>query len=114
MVNSLLSFGQSLGGAIFVPVGNTILDNSLRERLPVRAPTVDPDAIITAGATAFRDTVSPEALPGVLLAFSDSIDRVFYMAAALATAGFVAAYGMGWYDIRKKDDKHRQRDGEAG
>ncbi len=102
MANSLLTFGQSLGGAMFVPIGNTIFDNSLKARLPVRAPAVDPDAVIAAGATAFRDIVSPADLPGVLLAFSDSIDRVFYLTTGLAAATFVFAWGMGWHDIRKK------------
>ncbi len=94
VINPLLSIGQSLGGAVFVPVGNTILYGSLSERLTVRAPAVDQNLVLAAGATAFRDVVSPAALPGVLLAFSDSIDGVFYMTAALAALTFIVAYGM--------------------
>ncbi len=59
MANSLLSFGQSLGGAVFVPICNTIFDSSLHERIPARAPAVDAAAVMAAGATAFRNVVSP-------------------------------------------------------
>ncbi len=38
----------------------------------------------------------------MLLAFADSIDRVFYLTTGLAAATFLAALGMGWHDIRQK------------
>ena len=89
---------------MFVTVSNTIFSNSLRSLLPTLAPSVDPEIVIKAGATAFRTMLPPSVLPGVLLAFSNSIDRVFYMATALAALTFVASWGMGWYDIRKKKE----------
>lgn len=99
---SLLSFCQSLGGAVFLTIGNTIFANQLRRSLATDAPHADADAVIAAGATAFRRVVDPADLPGVLLAFTKGIDAVMYMTAAFAVACFAAAWGMGWVDIRRK------------
>ncbi|KAF7587425.1 hypothetical protein BBP40_007244 [Aspergillus hancockii] len=44
---------------------------------------------------------SPE-LEGLLLAYSKSLNTVFYLLVAAAVVCFAAAWGMGWVDIRKK------------
>lgn len=99
---SFLSFSQFLGVAIFLVLGNTIFHEKLKTGLAEYAPNVDAQAVIAAGATAFRPIVSPEDLPGVLLAYSKSVDSAFYLAAAAAAASFFTAWGLGWVDIRNK------------
>ena len=88
---------------MFITLANTIFGNSLREQLPVLAPGANATAVVAAGATAFRSVVAPQDLPGVILAFSNSVDRVFYMTAGLAGVGIFVCWEMGWHDIRKKD-----------
>lgn len=99
-------FCQNFAGAIFVVIGEVIFREELVKEIKKRAPSVSVDAALAAGARpqAIRALVpkgSPE-LAGVLLAFANSLDKVFYLLLACCLAGFVAAFGMGWVDTRKK------------
>lgn len=98
----LVVFSSSLGGSLFLSFSDTILTNSLRSLIPEYAPSVDAEQVVIAGATGIRAIVSPQQLGGVLLAYSKSIDRVFYLCAASSVACFIFAWGMGWKDIRTK------------
>ena len=89
---SLLMFTQFIGTAVFLVIANTIFTQSLKSELASEAPNVNAEAIIDAGATAFRQFVSPADLPGVLLAYSNSIDRVFYLVAASGVLGFATSW----------------------
>lgn len=100
---SLLTFMQTLGGAIMLTCGETIFTNSLRDTIPTYAKGVNPEAIILAGATGIRAIITdPTQLAGVLIAYSKSVDRVFYLAIGCSCACFLFSWGMGWKDIRKK------------
>ncbi|KAI1746389.1 major facilitator superfamily domain-containing protein [Xylaria scruposa] len=105
---AVLVFAQYIGPTIFLTLYNTIFSSSLTPQLHTHAPNANAQAIINAGATRFRNIVDPSDLPGVLIAYSNSIDRVYYLVAAVGAVAFVAAFGMGWKDIRKKDDKTSQ------
>jgi hypothetical protein len=72
---AFLVWAQYMGPSIFLVLYNVIFDVSLRELLPQKAPNANVPAIIAAGATRFRDVVAPNDLPGVLQAYSDSVDR---------------------------------------
>lgn len=100
---SFVVFCQSLGAAIVLALCNVILDSSLKSQLPMHAPHTDATAVIAAGATGFRSIVGPDDLPGVLVAWANSVDRVFYLVAAVAASCGIVLWGMGWQDIRKKN-----------
>lgn len=99
---SILMFTQTLSGAIFLTFADVIFSNGLKTLIPQTAPNVNPQLVIGAGATGIRDVVSAEDLPGVLTAYAKSVDRVFYMCAALGVLCMMLAFGTGWKDIRKK------------
>ncbi|KAJ5625559.1 hypothetical protein N7510_001868 [Penicillium lagena] len=99
---SVLIFAQTLSGAVFLTFANVIFDNGLRTLVPQYAPSVDPEALIAAGASGIRNVVAGNNLAGVLRAYCNSIDHVFYMAAALGVGIFASSWGMGWKDVRKK------------
>lgn len=81
---SLITFAQSLGGALGVSVGNTVLLCSLRSRAAQLAElNVDIDTVIRAGATGFRRFTSGEALTVLLDAYDHALNRVFIMACTL-------------------------------
>lgn len=105
---AFLVFCQNMSGAISVVVATTIFTQSVLSDIVRYAPSVSPDAALAAGggSGAVRALVPPGSpeLEGVLLTFSNGIDRIFYMLAGLAVAGFVFAWGMGWKDVRKKKD----------
>ncbi|KAJ4860086.1 major facilitator superfamily domain-containing protein [Trichoderma breve] len=102
VATSLVIFVQTLGTAVFLAVSNTLFDQSLVSELSVNAPNVDPTQVIAAGATGFRGHVNVEDIPGILLSYSNSIDRVFYIAAALGAVAFVTSNFLGWIDLRSK------------
>ncbi|CAI7662021.1 unnamed protein product [Penicillium glandicola] len=99
---SMLSFSQSLGQALFLTLAQAIFLNSLKSALSAYAPSEDPRAVIAAGAGAIRTAVSKDKLPGVLVAYSQGIDHVFYLATGIAICCFCVAWGMGWKTIRKR------------
>ena len=100
---------QYIGPTIFLTLYNTIFDTSLRSQLPKHAPGVNAQAVIAAGATRFRSIVKPGELLGVLVAFSNSLDNTFYLQAAAGVVAWVAAWGMGWKDIRKNKKSALER-----
>ncbi|KAI0376197.1 putative MFS multidrug transporter [Hypomontagnella monticulosa] len=101
---ALTMFSQNFGGALFLSFSETIFTNSLKTLIPEYAPSVDPQTVIDAGATGFRGSISSSALANVLLAYAQSVDRVFYLTAGASVACFIFAWGTGWVDIRKKKE----------
>jgi hypothetical protein len=97
---------QYIGPTIFLTLYNTIFDTSLKSQLREHVPDANAELIIAAGATRFRSFVSPQDLPGVLKAFSTSLDHTFYLQAAAGVVAWCAAWGMGWNKIRKSKDAH--------
>ncbi|EIT75068.1 major facilitator superfamily domain-containing protein [Aspergillus flavus] len=102
---ALMTCSQTLGGAIFLAVGQVIFAQALRVKIPQHAPAVDPETVIGAGATGFRDVVSFQDLPGVLTAYAKSVDRVFYLGVGLSVAQFVFAWGVGLKNVKKDKGK---------
>lgn len=95
---------QYIGPTIFLTLYNTIFDTSLRSQLREQAPNADAEAIIAAGATGFRSVVDPQDLHDVLKAYTNSLDTVFYLVAAVGAVSWFSAWGMGWKDIREKKE----------
>jgi hypothetical protein len=70
-------FSQILGGAIFISIGQTILNNQIGPALLKYAPEVDVKAVLAVGATGFRSVVKPESVDGVVMAYNQAITTVF-------------------------------------
>jgi hypothetical protein len=49
---------------------------------------------------------------GVLKAYNQSVNHIFYLAAAFAATTFVFSWGMGWKDIRKQKFQSHNEDTE--
>lgn len=108
---AFLMFTQNLAGSVLVVLATTIFTQSLVSEVAVHAPSVPPAAALAAGGSAsgvraLLPAGSPE-LDGLLLAFSNSVDRVFYLLVGCGVASFAAAWGMGWKDTRKKKEPEK-------
>ncbi|KAK0616757.1 major facilitator superfamily domain-containing protein [Immersiella caudata] len=103
IVMGILVFFGMLGTAVMMALANTIFNQSLRVELTrgFHSATVARD-IIEAGATGFREVVSIDNLHMVLVAYSVSISRVFYLVAAVGATSVVTSLFLGWTDVRKK------------
>jgi MFS family permease len=93
---------QSFGGAIFVTVGNTVLQNHLLDQKNAhRIPGVNIRTIIEQGTTQFRKYVSPEALPELVKLYNESLQGVFITAVPLCGLAFLCSLCMEWKSVRK-------------
>lgn len=94
---------QSLGGAVFVSVGNNILQNVLDQASAAKSlPGIDIRAVIAAGATQFRSIVPADSLPALLVAYNYALQRVFIAAIPLSGLAFIVALGLEWRSVRNK------------
>ncbi|GAP91475.2 putative efflux pump [Rosellinia necatrix] len=100
---AFMVFSQAIGPAIANTLYNVIFLESLQKEIAHHAPQANVQAIIDAGASEFRSIVSPKDINGVLIAYANSLDRIFYLAAAFAGLCGVFLWGMGWHDLRKKE-----------
>ena len=92
---------QSLGGAVFVSVGNNILQHFLDQVSTEESLSgIDIKAVIAAGATQFRSIVPAESLPAMLVAYNFALQRVFIVAIPLSGLAFIAAFGLEWRSVR--------------
>ena len=112
---AILTFSQTFGGSIFLAVAEVLLTAGLRKKIPEYAPSVNPETVISAGATGFRDVVPAKDLLSVLVAYSKAIDEVFYLCAALCVVQFFFVWGMGWKNVKqgKQEQEKKKSGGEA-
>ncbi|RDW85591.1 hypothetical protein BP5796_03916 [Coleophoma crateriformis] len=97
---SLMFFGQSLGGAIFVCIGQTIFTNSLATSL-ASVNGLDAKAIVEAGATQLRNLVPAANLAVVLVDYNNALTRSFIVALACCAVAILPALGIEWKSVKK-------------
>ena len=94
---------QSLGGAVFVSVGNNILQNTLdKASSRNELPGVNINEVIAAGATQFRSMVPPISLPALLEVYNSALQKVFRAGIPLSGLAFVVALGLEWKSVKDK------------
>ena len=68
---AIIMFAQTLGGAIFVPVGQNVFLSTMQAKVSVILPGIDVKNLYAqGGATSIRNVLSGELLDRVLEAFS--------------------------------------------
>ncbi|RSL94039.1 hypothetical protein CEP52_012895 [Fusarium oligoseptatum] len=98
---SLMFFSQSLGGAIFICIGQSIFVNYLSNGL--RAVSgVNTQAILEVGATALSDLVPSDKLHEVLVVYNDALQKAFIVVVAVSAFMVVPALGMEWRTVKNK------------
>ena len=101
---SLMFFGQNVGGALFVSVGQNVLSNRLAKSLSQVA-GVDPAAVVNAGATNLRAMVPPQTLDAVLKDYGNALTNVFYVAVAVSCLSLVGALCMEWESVKGRKER---------
>jgi hypothetical protein len=101
---SLKFFGQQLGGAIFVSVGQNVLSTKLVAGL-AGLPNLDPQIIIGLGATELRKYVGADHLMEVLRVYNSALDSVFRVAMILACLSLAGAVLTQWKSVKGKNIK---------
>jgi hypothetical protein len=111
---ALVVFMQTLGGAVFLSVGQNVLTSHLVggiSRLLVDG--LDPAVIVNTGATDLRDLVPAEQLPAVLEVYSEALRRVFLISTGLASVTILGALGLEWKSVKKSDKSVVAKNDEA-
>ena len=95
---------QSLGGAVFVSVGNNILQNTLNQASAANEiPDIDLKAVIKAGATQFRSIVPTATLPALLVVYNNALCKTFICAIPLSGLAFFASFFLEWKSVKDKE-----------
>lgn len=100
--NAVAIFFNSLGGAISISVAQNIFSNTLLKQLKIEVPDVNPERIVSAGATHLRAITTSEQLPGVLVAFDKAITTAFILPIAVAGLAAVSSLMMEWKSVKGK------------
>ena len=96
---SLMFFAQSLGGALFVSVGQNVFTNRLVTGL-AHVSGLDPSVVVRTGATDLRKVVAPKDLGMVLLAYNDALTHAFDAALAVSCLSILGALAMEWKSVK--------------
>ncbi|KAI6838779.1 MFS general substrate transporter [Hortaea werneckii] len=100
---ALLFFAQQLGGAIFVSVGQNVLNSKLVSGIVRLVPDLSPERILNTGATELRRIVPANDLQGVLVAYNLALRQVFVVATAMACLAALGAFGLEWRSVKAKE-----------
>ena len=105
---SLVVFARSLGGAIFVSVGQNLFSNRIVSGMVARVPELDPSVVLQAGATELQQTVKQSGIDNtdgvlalVLEVYNDAIIRTFVLALVLACISILGAIGVEWRTVKR-------------
>ncbi|KAM6523499.1 hypothetical protein FSOLCH5_004116 [Fusarium solani] len=98
---SLMFFSQSLGGAVFICIGQSIFVNYLSDGLEAVS-GINTQAILEAGATALSDLVPASKLHEVLVVYNDALQKAFIVVVAVSAFMVVPALGMEWRTVKNK------------
>jgi len=98
---SLIFFGQMLGGAIFISVGQNIFTSNLVTRLTALNHGLTPEQIINTGATDLRDALPANELHDVLVEYNLALRQVFLVATVVSALSLLGALMMEWRSVKK-------------
>ncbi|KAJ7197012.1 major facilitator superfamily domain-containing protein [Mycena pura] len=99
---ALIMFLQTLGGALFVSVGQNVFTNKLGSGLARRVPGVDPAIVLSAGATSLRGLIDAGDLAAVLAVYNDALMAAFYVSVAMASLSLFGALAVEWRSVKGK------------
>ncbi|KAE8153034.1 major facilitator superfamily domain-containing protein [Aspergillus avenaceus] len=103
--SAAVMFFQTLGGALFIAVGQAVFQNGLIRGIREYASSVDPRVIVGAGATEMRHVLGAvgrgEELEGVVRAYMSGLRDVYRVSLALVVVAFVAGCFLEWKSVKK-------------
>ncbi|KAB8074925.1 major facilitator superfamily domain-containing protein [Aspergillus leporis] len=104
-------FFQTLGGALFIAVGQSVFQNGLIDGIREYAPSVDPRAIVGAGATEMRHVLAElgqeDQLGAITEAYMKGLRDAYRVSLALALVSFVASCFLEWKSVKKAGQENK-------
>lgn len=101
----LVMFCQSLGGALFLGVTQTVFSNGLVTGIKKYAPGLDPNLLIHTGATQIRSVLTENHLESeirpAIQAYVSGLRDSYRLVLGLSAAAFVASLFLEWKSVKK-------------
>jgi hypothetical protein len=100
---SIVVLVQTLSGAIFIAIGQAVLQNKLVQNLETAFPSGGLDAarLTTVGITQLRSLVPPKDLQTVLVAYNSALTQVFLVAAVMSALTIIGSLSIEWKSVKK-------------
>lgn len=111
---ALMVFMQTLGGAVFISVGQNVLTAHLVSGITQLVEGLDPAMVVNTGATELRHLVPAEQLPEVLEVYNQALRQVFLISTGLAAVSIIGALGLEWKSVKKDEKKAVDQDAAKG
>ncbi|KAI4745414.1 MFS transporter [Aureobasidium sp. EXF-12298] len=99
---AIVMFFQTLGGSLFISVGQNVFTNKLVSGLKAAVPDLDPAIVLRTGATELKSAIGEQYRAGVLRAYNDALTNSYYVAVALATLSIVGSLAVEWKSVKGK------------
>ncbi|KAI5268918.1 MFS transporter [Aureobasidium subglaciale] len=99
---AIVMFFQTLGGALFISVGQNVFTNKLVSGLKAAVPDLDPAIVLQTGATELKTAIGAQYRDGVLLAYNNALANSYYVAVALATLSIIGSLAVEWKSVKGK------------
>jgi hypothetical protein len=99
---AIMMFTQTLGGALFISVGQNVFTNQLIKNLASIVPDLDASIVLRTGATELKNAIDPEYLSGVLAAYNQTLTQTFYVSVACGTMSIIGAVFVEWKSMKGK------------
>ncbi|KAJ7183209.1 major facilitator superfamily domain-containing protein [Mycena filopes] len=100
---SIVMFVQTLGGALFISVGQNVFQNKLISGLVAKVPGVSPMLVISSGATSLKNAIDPQYLPAVLEVYNTALVNAFYVSIAMGALSLVGSTLTEWKSVKGKN-----------
>lgn len=97
---AIMMFTQTLGGALFISVGQNVFTNQLIKNLGTVVPDLDPKIVLAVGATELKNVIEEKFLAGVLQAYNLALTQTFYVSVAAASLSIIGAAFVEWKSMK--------------
>lgn len=108
---SIIMLVQTLSSAIFVSIGQSVLQNQLIRNLEAALPrgVLDTSSLASVGATQVRSLVPEEYLRTVLVAYNDALTKVFTVSVCMLALSMIGSLAMEWKSVKEsKEDSEKE------
>jgi hypothetical protein len=106
-------FFQTISGAIFVSVGQSVFANKLIQTVPQLVPGVDPNLVVATGATELRKVFTSSELPGVVASYMAGLKDAYALGIALAGCAVIVSAIATVIDWRRLGEHEKKQMGGA-
>jgi hypothetical protein len=99
---AIIMFSQTLGGALFLSVGQNVFNNKLLSNLQAVVPDFPAGIVLSTGATQVQSVVPHQYIAQVLIAYNKALTQTWYVSVAAACLTAFGAAVLPWKSVKGK------------